>query len=129
MTRLGRDWGEVGQVFRLQRERRIKQERSVEVVYGWTSLSPQRCSPQRLLHLIRAHWTIENRLHWRRDVTLGEDRCGVRLRPVAEMLAVLNTVVLSLMDLYRVSNVARQLRRFSAHPREALAWLVLEADF
>ena len=53
MTRLGRDWGEVGQVFRLQRERRIKQERSVEVVYGWTSLSPQRCSPQRLLHLIR----------------------------------------------------------------------------
>jgi len=126
---LRRDWGEVGQVFRLQRERSIKQERSVEVVYGWTSLSPQRCSPQRLLHLIRAHWAIENRLHWRRDVTLGEDRRRVRLRPVAEMLAVLNTVVLSLMDLYRVSNVARQLRRFSAHPREALAWLVLEADF
>jgi hypothetical protein len=56
MTRLGRDWGEVGQVVRLQRERSIKQERSVEVVYGWTSLSPQRCSPQRLLQLIRAHW-------------------------------------------------------------------------
>lgn len=65
--------------------------------------------------------TIENRLHWRRDVTLGEDRCGVRFLPVAEMLAVLNTAVLSLMDLQQVSNVARQLRRFSAHSREALA--------
>jgi hypothetical protein len=124
---LYRDWGEVGQVFRLQRERRCKGKQSV-VVYGWTSLSATRCSAERLLGLIRAHWKVENRLHWRRDVTLGEDRCGVRLNAVAEMLAVLNTVVLSFMDLQQVSNVARQLRRFSAHPREALAWS-LDHDF
>ena len=50
---LRRDWDEVGQVFRLQRERTIKRgtAQSVEVVYGWTSLSPKRCSPQRLLQL------------------------------------------------------------------------------
>jgi predicted transposase YbfD/YdcC len=119
---LRRDWGEVGQVFRLQRERTIKGKQSVEVVYGWASLSPKRCSPQRLLQLIRAHWAVENRLHWRRDVTLGEDRCGVRFPPVAQMLAVLNTVVLSLMDFHQVANVARQIRRFSSHPDEALAW-------
>ena len=92
-------------------------------------MSLQRCSAQDLLGFNRAHGAVENRLHWRRDVTLGEDGCGVRLDPVAEMLAVPNTAVLSLMDLHQVSNVARQLRRFSAHPREALAWLVLEADF
>ena len=69
-------------------------------------------------------FTIENRLHWRRDVTLGEDRCGVRLPSVAQMLAVLNTVVLSLMDLHQVSNVARQIRRFVSHPDEALAWVL-----
>jgi hypothetical protein len=112
----------VGQVFRLQRERTIKGQHSVEVVYGWTSLSPQQCSPQRLLQLIRAHWAVENRLHWRRDVTLGEDRCGVRFPPVAQMLAVLNTVVLSLMDFHRVANVARQIRHFASHPDEALDW-------
>lgn len=121
---LFQDWGEVGQVFRVQRERTRKGQHSVEVAYGWTTLSPQDCSAQDLLGFNRAHWAVENRLHWRRDVTLGEDRCGVRLDPVAEMLAVLNTVVLSLMDLHHVSNVARQLRRFSAHPREALAWLL-----
>ena len=125
---LYREWGDVGQVFRLQRERTCQDQHSVEVVYGWTSLSAQQCSAERLLGLIRAHWRVENRLHWRRDVTLGEDRCGVRLIPVAEMLAVLNTVLLSLMDLQQVSNVARQLRRFSAHPHEALAW-VLRHDF
>jgi predicted transposase YbfD/YdcC len=101
-----------------------KEKHSVEVVYGWTSLSQQQCSAEGLLGLTRAHWAVENRLHWRRDATLGEDRCGVRLDPVAEMLAVLNTVVLSLMDLHHVSNVASQLRCFSAHPREALAWLL-----
>jgi predicted transposase YbfD/YdcC len=121
---LYRDWGEVGQVFRLQRERTCKEQHSVEVVYGWTSLSQQQCSPEQLLGLNRAYWAVENRLHWRRDVTLGEDGCGVRLDPVAEMLAVLNTVVLSLMDLHHVSNVASQLRRFSAHPRETIAWLL-----
>jgi hypothetical protein len=76
------------------------------------------------LQVIRQHWAVENRLHWRRDVTLGEDDCGVRLPPVAQMLAVLNTVVLSLMDLHRVPHVARQLRRFSSHPDEALAWVL-----
>jgi hypothetical protein len=121
---LYRDWGDVGQVFRLQRERTIKGKKSIEVIYGWTSLPPQRCSPQRLLGFIRAHWAVENRLHWRRDATLGEDRCGVRLEPVAEMLAVLNTVVLSFMDLHHISNVASQLRRFSARPREACAWVL-----
>lgn len=120
---LRQDWGEVGLVFRLQRERIHQGKHSVEVVYGWSSLSPQRCSPQRLLRLIRAHWAVENRLHWRRDVTLGEDRCGVRCPPVAQMLAVLNTLVLSLMDRHHVANVARQIRRFSSHPDEALAWV------
>jgi len=61
---------------------------------------------------------------FRRDVTLGEDRCGVHFPPVAQMLAVLNTVVLSLMDAHQVSNVARQIRRFASHPNVALAWLL-----
>jgi predicted transposase YbfD/YdcC len=120
---LRREWGEVGQVFRLQRERKTLEKSSVEVVYGWTSLSRQNCSAERLFDLIRAHWSVENRLHGRRDVTLGEDRCGVRVPAVAQMLAVLNSLVLSLMDEHQVSNVARQIRRFSSHPNEALAWL------
>jgi hypothetical protein len=96
---------------------------------GRTGLScatrtPKRCGPQRLSQVIRAHWAVENRLHWRRDATLGEDRCGVRLPPVAQMLAVLNSVVLSLMDLHQVANVARQRRRFASHPHEALAWVL-----
>ena|SRR5947209_16029131 len=64
--------------------------------------SPKRCGPEPLSQVIRAHWMVENRLHGRRDVTLGEDRCGVRFPPLAQMLAVLNTVLLSLMDSHQV---------------------------
>lgn len=121
---LRREWGEVGQVFRVRRERQTPEQTSVEVRYGWTSLKPQCCPPQRLLLFLRDHWRVENRLHWRCDAILGEDRCRVRFPPVAQMLAVLNSLVLSLMDLHQVSRVARQLRRFSSHPDEALAWLI-----
>jgi hypothetical protein len=121
---LDREWGEVGQVFRVQRERKTPEKSSVESVYGLPTLNPEQCSAQRLFQLIRAHWAVENRLHGRRDVTLGEDQCGVRVPPVAQMLAVLNSLVLSLMDFHQVSNVARQIRRFSSHPEEALVWLL-----
>lgn len=118
------DWGEIGQVFRLQRERTIKGKHSCEVRYGLATLSMHCCPPVRLLSYIRAHWRVENHLHWRRDALLGEDRCRVRCLPVMEMLAVLNSVVLSLMQAHHVSTVARQLRRFASHPAEALPWVL-----
>lgn len=119
-----RDWGEIGQVFRIERIRTIKGETSCEVRYGLTTLSTRDCSPQRLLGYLRAHWKVENHLHWRRDALLGEDRCRVRCPSVMEMLAVLNTAVLSLMRAHRISTVARQLRRFGSHPNEAFSWLL-----
>jgi hypothetical protein len=65
-------------------------------------------------------YTIENRLHWRRDVTLGEDACQRRIGPVPSLLAQLNSAVLSLMDRIGVGNVPRQMRYFDAEYNQAL---------
>src|SRR5712664_2357323 len=119
-----KEWGEIGQVFRLLRERTIKGTSTCEITYGLTTLTVQQCSPERLLQYIRDHWKVENQLHWCRDAILGEDRCRVRYIPVMEMLAVLNTTVLSLMHLHHISTITRQIRRFASHPEEALAWLL-----
>jgi len=75
---LGGQWAGVAQVFRLVRTVYEKGKVRQEVVYGITSLSASQASATRLLELVRAHWAIENRLHWRRDVTLREDHCQVR---------------------------------------------------
>lgn len=45
---------------------------TTEIIYALTSLLPDMASPSRLINLIRDYWKIENRLHSRRDVTLGE---------------------------------------------------------
>jgi hypothetical protein len=54
----------------------------------------------------------------------GEDGSGIRLPTAVQMLAILNSLMLSLMDLHQVTNVARQIRRFSFSPDEAIAWVL-----
>ena len=69
-------------------------------------------------------YTIENRLHWRRDVTLREDDCQVRKGEAPRVLAVLNRFLLALLDFLGVSNVPSQMRTFDAHPLQAVRLLV-----
>ena len=65
------DWPGLAQVFELGRHvitKKTGKERA-EVVYGVTSLGPERATPGRLLELVRGHWSMENTLHGVRDVT------------------------------------------------------------
>ena len=121
---LGRQWAGVAQVFRLTRTVYEKGQMRREVVYGITSLSPAHANAARLLALVRAHWKIENRLHWRRDVTLREDQCQVRKGEAPRILALLNSFLLALLDLFGVSNVPRQMRTFDAQPLLAVRLLL-----
>lgn len=123
---LAREWEEVAQVFRLERRVLKKGVWSTSVVYGLTSLPPKRASAEQLLGLNRGHWGIENRLHWRRDVTLGEDHSQVRSRCAPQVLAALNNTVLALMDFLHVPNVPNQMRFYQAHPLEALRLLLVK---
>jgi predicted transposase YbfD/YdcC len=45
---------------------------------------------------IRAHWGIENPLHWVKDVVLGEDECSIRARPAAAMMALVRNLAITL---------------------------------
>lgn len=91
------DWPGLGQVCRIERTREIAGKVSCEVVYAVTSLSRERAGPETLLALARQHWAIENRLHWRRDVTLREDASHVRSGAAPQALAALRNTALRLM--------------------------------
>jgi predicted transposase YbfD/YdcC len=73
-------WPGLAQALCLERRRTDMHtgETSVETAYAVTSLVPERATPLQLLALWRGHWLIENRLHYVRDVTYGEDRATVR---------------------------------------------------
>ena len=68
--------------------------------------------------------TIENGLHYRRDVTLGEDASQMRIKGAPEVVAALNGGLLALMDWLGVMNEAKQMRHFCAQPQEALQLLM-----
>ena len=91
-----------------------------ETVYGITSLGPDQVGPQGLLEIVRTHWNIENGLHYRRDETMREDWCHLRLGHAQRTMAAINNLVLGLLLRRGVSNVPRQRRRYAARWDEAL---------
>ena len=60
------------QVTRKTRDLCSRRWRTV-VVYAVTSLAHAGASPARLADLLRGHWSIENGLHWVREMTFTED--------------------------------------------------------
>jgi predicted transposase YbfD/YdcC len=119
-----REWAGIGQAFQVRRRATHSLKCTQHIVYGITSLTPAQADPARLLEVLRTHWHIENRLHYRRDVTLQEDHSQVRTAGAPLALAALNGAVLALMDWLHVSNVPSQMRRFCAKPHEALSLLL-----
>ncbi len=118
-------WIGVAQVFRLVRTVQKKGKTHQEVIYGITSLSPAQADAQRLLELIRAHWAIENRLHYRRDVT---DATKITVKCAREPLpAFWRSLTVSCWP-YWISlmflNVAQQMRIFVTQPLLAVRLLL-----
>jgi predicted transposase YbfD/YdcC len=117
------DWPGLQQVVKLERRTLNKQKQILrhEVVYGVTSLSPERASSDQLLKLWREHWHIENKLHYVRDVTFDEDRSQVRVGHIPQVMAAFRNVTISLFRLLGWTNIAAACRRFAAQPQLALA--------
>jgi predicted transposase YbfD/YdcC len=117
------DWPGLAQVFELGRhvmDQKTGKER-VEVVYGVTSLSPQRATPARLLELVRGQWQIENKSHWVRDVTFDEDRSQVRCGNIPQVMAALRNTAIGLLRWAGYTNIAAACRQLAAQPVQALA--------
>jgi predicted transposase YbfD/YdcC len=122
---LGQKWPGLAQGFELQRKRTVKGETTVEVIHGITSLKAEEADAGRLLGLTRMHWGIENKVHYVRDVTLGEDQSRVRKGSAPQVLAAVRNAVIHLLAGVNASSNAAAIRRLNNHPEEALALLDL----
>lgn len=115
-------WPGLGQVIR-------RTYRSVElktgkvrqdITYGVTSLGWAEMDPPGLEQVWRAHWTIENRTHYVRDVTLAEDRCHIHTDHAPHALAALRNTLICLLRAQGWTNIADALRDTAASVRKAL---------
>lgn len=109
-------WPGLNTVFRLERHvfRPRKGDESIEVVFGITSLAFTPGLAKQLLNWTRQHWGIENKLHYRRDVTLREDATRMKETHQAQVVATLNNFIISLATYLGYSNLASARRCFQA---------------
>jgi hypothetical protein len=114
------------QGFELTRERKVIKsgETTVEVIHGITSLGREEADAARLLALTREHWGIENGLHHRRDVTMGEDQSRVRKGEAPQVMAALRNSVISVLSEVK-GGLATAIRRMGNCLGQALSVLGL----
>jgi predicted transposase YbfD/YdcC len=106
-------WSEVGLVLEVTTTVHWPQQPTKanrhEVRFFLTSL-PAHTPPAETLAWVRHHWHIENRLHWPRDVTFGEDACQVRSGQAPQVLAGVRNAVVGLLRQRHLGNLAAALR-------------------
>jgi predicted transposase YbfD/YdcC len=71
-------------------------------------------------HAIRSHWSIENKNHWVRDVTLAEDASRIRINP--GIMARLRSQTLNIARANGVTNIAKALWDAAIDPAVSLAY-------
>jgi predicted transposase YbfD/YdcC len=115
-------WPGVRQIIRRTCERTVLKtgKTSREVTYGVTDLTPRQAGAAQLEQLWRAHWTIENRSHYVRDVTLGEDRGQAHTGSTAQALAAWRNGVVGLLRQAGWQNIADAVRAYAASVHAAL---------
>lgn len=87
-------WPKIQSIIMVASKRCIKGKESVETRYYITS---SHMSVTEVALAIRRHWSIENALHWSLDVGFREDRQVSQKKTLAENLAVVRRIALTLL--------------------------------
>ncbi len=117
------DWPGVKQVCRLERTTLRNGKTTREVAYAITSASRARADAARLLAWWRGHWGIENKEHWVRDETFGEDRSRVRSGSAPQILAGARNLVMNWLRARKIVNIAKALRENAWNPQRLFTTL------
>ena len=124
------DWPHVQQVFLLERTtertiyRRDKKSKKLKktkvkhcvAALGMTSMTPDQAGPEHLMTYVRSHWAIENKIHWVRDVTFGEDASRVRTGSRPRITATLRHLVIGLIRQAGHTLIAATIRKIRNSP-------------
>jgi predicted transposase YbfD/YdcC len=97
-----------------------------ETVYAITSLTGADADPGLLARWIRGHWSIENRLHWVRDVTFDEDRATARTGHAPQVMSALRNLAITALRLSGATNIAAGLRHHARNPlRPLITYMIM----
>jgi predicted transposase YbfD/YdcC len=133
------DFPHVGQVFLIERTtirtvyRRTKNSKKVKktkvthcvAALGMTSLTADQATPEHLATYVRTHWSIENQIHWVRDVTFREDASRVRTDSRPRIMATLRNLAIGLIRQAGHTRIAATIRKIRNSPHLIYAFMGL----
>jgi len=105
-------WTGLKSIIAVTAKREIGEKISEETRYFISSLNAD--NPQKLGHVVRAHWAIENNLHWVLDLAFDEDSNRTRIGHSAANLAVIRHIALNLIKAEDTAKVGVKTRRLMA---------------
>ena len=85
------------------------------------SLPRERAGPEEMLRLRRAHWGVEGRLFYVRDVTFLEDRCRVRTGSGPQVMAAMRNTAITLLRRLGFGNIAAATRHYMMNYPKAIS--------
>jgi predicted transposase YbfD/YdcC len=122
----GIDFPNAAQALQIRRRRRrLDQPKrfTTETVYAITDLRVHQAKPAHLAGWARGRWSIENKIHWVRDVTYDEDRSQIRTGAGPHVMAALRNAAIGVLRLSGVTNIAAANRHHARDSHRSLALL------
>jgi hypothetical protein len=105
------NWPGVAQVGQLESVVEQNGTVSTETRYFITSAPRKLADASQLIRWARGHWSIENRSHYVRDVTFGEDASRIRKGSGPEVMAAIRNATIGFLRSIGATNIAETLRR------------------
>jgi predicted transposase YbfD/YdcC len=107
------------------RKYKTVQVKTAVAVLGVTSLHSREAAPEHLAGYVRGHWSIENKLHWVRDVTFRENASQIRTGSRPRIMATLRNLVIGLIRQAGHTKIAATIRKIKHSPALLLTILGL----
>ena len=117
------DWAGLRSIAMVEAERTLNGKTSIERRYFISSHSLEKS--EKTVQAIRAHWGVENGLHWVLDVAFHEDDCRIRTGHADENFGIVRQIALNLLKQEKTAKVGIATKRLMAAWDEAYLAKVL----
>ncbi|MGH3701469.1 MAG: transposase [Pseudonocardiaceae bacterium] len=93
-----------------------------------TSLSAREAAPEHLAGYVHGHWSIDNTIHWVRDVTYREDASRVRTASQPRIMVTLHNFTVGLIRQAGHTKITATIRQIRHNPHPLPTILGLHPD-
>ena len=101
-------WNSISTAIRVESQRITRDKQETETRYYISDLTEDATSFARR---IRGYWGVENKVHYCKDVTLGEDKSRIRTEPLPQIWSIARNLALNLYRDAGFNNMAQAKRK------------------